>query len=240
MGKFETFVKNTGSKTSEELLGFNSQLPDQCPLLDEIIQAFETEAKNIKDVERNLKDVEEAADQIGDLDWADYNLRNLSGEVEKVRENIIALRTWGQEWKDLAKRLVEYVPRISKPQDLIDIKNGYEPSEDPELSGYRVLAATSGTLHLNLKKKWYDLIESGEKKEEYREVKPYWATRIENFNKNGNGLICFKNGYSKQARGMIVECKGVDLGFCDTKPEWGQPNETHYILKLGKVLWKSV
>ena len=29
-------------------------------------------------------------------------------------------------------------------------------------------------LQLTLKKKWFDLILSGEKKEEYREIKPYW------------------------------------------------------------------
>ena len=33
-------------------------------------------------------------------------------------------------------------------------------------------------LDLVLKKKWYDMIESGEKTEEYREIKPYWANRI--------------------------------------------------------------
>ena len=34
------------------------------------------------------------------------------------------------------------------------------------------------TLHLTLKKKWYDMIASGEKKEEYREVKKYWIRRL--------------------------------------------------------------
>src|SRR6478609_2178429 len=33
-------------------------------------------------------------------------------------------------------------------------------------------------LHLTLKKKWFDMIASGEKKEEYRELKPYWAKRL--------------------------------------------------------------
>lgn len=34
------------------------------------------------------------------------------------------------------------------------------------------------TLHLVLKKKWYDMITSGEKTEEYRAVTNYWATRL--------------------------------------------------------------
>ena len=34
------------------------------------------------------------------------------------------------------------------------------------------------TLDLVLKKKWYDMIESGEKTEEYREIKQYWIQRL--------------------------------------------------------------
>ena len=34
------------------------------------------------------------------------------------------------------------------------------------------------TLHLVLKRKWWDMIASGEKKEEYREVCHYWAIRL--------------------------------------------------------------
>lgn len=33
-------------------------------------------------------------------------------------------------------------------------------------------------LHLTLKKKWFDMILSGVKKEEYREIKDYWARRF--------------------------------------------------------------
>jgi hypothetical protein len=34
------------------------------------------------------------------------------------------------------------------------------------------------TLHLNLIKKWFDMIKSGEKKVEYREITDYWAVRL--------------------------------------------------------------
>ncbi len=34
------------------------------------------------------------------------------------------------------------------------------------------------TLHLTLKKKWFDMIASGEKTEEYREIKSYWIQRL--------------------------------------------------------------
>ena len=34
------------------------------------------------------------------------------------------------------------------------------------------------TLHLNLKKKFFDMILSGYKKEEYREIKPFWIKQL--------------------------------------------------------------
>lgn len=34
------------------------------------------------------------------------------------------------------------------------------------------------TLKLTLTRKWFDMILRGEKKEEYREIKPYWEQRL--------------------------------------------------------------
>lgn len=34
------------------------------------------------------------------------------------------------------------------------------------------------TIHLPLRKKWFDLIKQGIKKEEYREITPYWLSRF--------------------------------------------------------------
>lgn len=44
-------------------------------------------------------------------------------------------------------------------------------------------------LHFSLKAKWYRMIESGEKPEEYREIKHYWAFRlVEKEDQNGARL----------------------------------------------------
>ena len=43
------------------------------------------------------------------------------------------------------------------------------------LGKYRM---TEVLLHLTLKKKWFDLIKSGEKKIEYQRIKDYWKTRL--------------------------------------------------------------
>lgn len=49
------------------------------------------------------------------------------------------------------------------------------------------------TLHLNLKKKWFDMIASGEKKEEYREFKPYWIKRIIDINEPEEDIHAIRN-----------------------------------------------
>ena len=70
-------------------------------------------------------------------------------------------------------------------------------------------------LTLPIKKKWFEMIKSGEKKEEYREIKPYWTKRflktdiefkqelIINSMKEGRcsftKTIIFKNGYGKNS-----------------------------------------
>jgi len=96
-------------------------------------------------------------------------------------------------------------------------------------------------LHLNLKKKWFDMIVSGEKKEEYREISAYW-TRIFSSHIKIKGLryhpsdvmICFSNGYSKTRPHTYVKCEGLRVGY--GKQEWGaEKGKQYFILKLGRV-----
>lgn len=87
-------------------------------------------------------------------------------------------------------------------------------------------------LHLTLKKKWFDMIASGVKKEEYRETKPYWDKRL--LGKDYD-VIRFRNGYAKDSPTMTVEYKGLDVALGVI--EWGAPGETPvYILELGEIL----
>jgi len=41
-----------------------------------------------------------------------------------------------------------------------------------------MVRANKEILHLVLKSEWYDMIDSGVKTEEYREIKPYWEKRL--------------------------------------------------------------
>lgn len=79
----------------------------------------------------------------------------------------------------------------------------------------------STTLNLTLKKKYFNQILSGEKTEEYREVKSYWIKRLTNQNDDGtiNGnsfykefsLVKFTNGYGRNAPSFTIELKGIEI-----------------------------
>lgn len=110
-------------------------------------------------------------------------------------------------------------------------------------------------LRLTLKKKWFDMIRAGVKKEEYREIKPYWISRLfyDGFMLDApiNSRICvneyewrypkkysfieFKNGYGKNAPTMMVEYKGLSKG--NAVPEWSDNWQGEvFVIKLGKII----
>lgn len=80
-------------------------------------------------------------------------------------------------------------------------------------------------LHLVLKRRWYEMIERGEKTEEYREIKTYWTMRLGHFD-----AVKFSYGYTK--RTMMFECRTISVGR--GRKEWGAPDNDVYIIKLGK------
>lgn len=118
-------------------------------------------------------------------------------------------------------------------------------------------------LILPIKKKWFDMILSGEKKEEYREIKEYYETRFQNLfgaitiypssifshrskyellqgeavpeeiRKDSVQEIIFRNGYSKDSKAIKARCK---LRIWKGKSEWGaEPDKQYYILEILSV-----
>ena len=90
------------------------------------------------------------------------------------------------------------------------------------------------TLHLTLKKKWFDMIASGVKRDEYREMKPYWSKRLM-CNKKQYDKILFRNGYSRNAPRLLIEFTRLESGLGIV--EWGAPEAQEvFVLKLGAIL----
>ena len=90
------------------------------------------------------------------------------------------------------------------------------------------------TLNLTLKRKWFDMILAGEKREEYREIKPYWNVRL---GKHYDQVL-FRNGYNPESPTVLVELKEVLRGLGIVK--WGAPERKMvYILKIGKIIFNK-
>lgn len=90
-------------------------------------------------------------------------------------------------------------------------------------------------LTLPIKKKWFELILSGEKTEEYREIKPYYTVRFRNCGLfSGKKVrIRFRNGYGANSPSFIADCT---LGTGCGKPEWGAVSDIkYYILYIGDI-----
>lgn len=115
------------------------------------------------------------------------------------------------------------------------------------------------TLTLNLKAKWYNLIESGEKKEEYRLTKDFWVKRlaksVESYKTQiesresviNDGLdnsdfiteieskpftkIRFVYGYQPN---HYMEFKFDSLYVGVGNKEWGAPDFDVFIIKIGE------
>ena len=113
-------------------------------------------------------------------------------------------------------------------------------------------------LHLNLKKKWFDLIDKGIKKEEYREIKPYWEKRLVDYKAlkanyqaialkrymlgfwtdvckafpKGYTHVLIRYGYTKQ---FIIFTIG-EIKFGIGNPDWGAPSDSVFIITFDKRL----
>lgn len=110
-------------------------------------------------------------------------------------------------------------------------------------------------LILPIKKKWFQMILVGEKREEYREIKPYWTKRIlkelgypeEHWKDIKECLIQmstgryfqihFKNGYGNTVPEIIAECH---LSIGKGKEEWGaEKDKEYFVFHIKKVIWSS-
>lgn len=89
-------------------------------------------------------------------------------------------------------------------------------------------------LTLPIKKKWFDMIKSGKKKEEYREINSYYDSRLYKYTQIDVATdILLRNGYSKNSPTIKIKCF-VDKGY--GKFEWGaEPNKLYYVLKILSV-----
>ena len=93
-------------------------------------------------------------------------------------------------------------------------------------------------LVLPIKKKWFEMIASGEKREEYREIKPYYDSRFMNIfgfdYLNKRVEIVFRNGYSDNSPSVKCLCI-LNKGY--GKQKWGaEVKKEYYILTILEII----
>ena len=102
-------------------------------------------------------------------------------------------------------------------------------------------------LILPTKGKWFNMILSGDKREEYREIKPYYTTRFKKiFEMHPNSnipteldkqLIGFRNGYGSSRPQFTAVCS---LDVKTGKKEWGaEPGKEYYTLHIHEIRERS-
>lgn len=100
----------------------------------------------------------------------------------------------------------------------------------------------NSTLHLTLKKQWFEMIKSGEKKEEYRDITPFWTKRLCAFNEEEGVYeiyhfndVEFTLGYPKKDdEGKRIKFKIDTITIGLGKPEWGAEEGINYfVIRLG-------
>lgn len=113
-------------------------------------------------------------------------------------------------------------------------------------------------LHLILKRKWFEMIASGEKREEYRDTSYYWIRRLcftrvtnpyvycklekccdeclvndSNYSPDRYDTVTFQLGYQNDAPRMTFEIGSITIGT--GREEWGaEPDKYYFIIRLGK------
>lgn len=121
------------------------------------------------------------------------------------------------------------------------------------------------TLHVTLKKKWFDMESNSDpklrKNEEYREIKPYWIKRLlhdvavtdpsisyeelAELIKEESRHVCYcfndfdvyeaKHGYARNAPNLRREILDITIG--KAKPEWSDNWQGNvFIIKLGDII----
>lgn len=114
-----------------------------------------------------------------------------------------------------------------------------------ENEDYLIVWECKAAMEIPISEPWFSMIKSGKKKEEYRDIKPYWRTRFRRifaFEKGADTplekewdrhWVRFRNGYGKSRPSLMAE---VTLHRGTGKLEWGaEEGKEYYVLRIHSV-----
>lgn len=121
---------------------------------------------------------------------------------------------------------------LEYPKEWFERSAEIEGNSDVGVGCSAATCSSPRVLRLTLKRKWFDMIASGEKKHEYREPKPWIMSRIKG---KTYDAVEFSNGYGATVPKMLVRYHGYHIG--KGKAEWGaEAGKEYAVLRLGDIL----
>lgn len=121
MTLYEKIKYDNANESAELNLGMVLPHEYQCPNIDYLL-------RNIGDIQKTL----DIGLKYGDEDSlteaienASYDLESIPDSLEELRNSIIEIRAWGEDWKAIAKLLINSLPE----QQVLDTL-GYELKEE--------------------------------------------------------------------------------------------------------------
>ena len=113
--------------SSEKRYGISKQPSETCPLIDAAMKAVQEAQEYTQRSDRDSE--EELRERLWRIELALSELvqyRN-QGILEDIRNNVSAIRNWGQEWKDLAKQYAPEDEEFSSSNSFIHRPAGFVP-----------------------------------------------------------------------------------------------------------------
>lgn len=100
---WETVKKEYRVKSTEKLFGIEEPPDYQCPAIDKICNTISNISSSAEGNYLGYGN-EDEGERLSDIK---HEVRGLEDELEDVRAAVEYIRNWGQDWKDLAKQIIE-------------------------------------------------------------------------------------------------------------------------------------
>lgn len=122
MERIQDYIVKVKATNSEDLLDITSQPDNLCPKIDAIKESIFSAVRNSLGYCKDIKQTEEIQDAYSlsdDIVWEIENI-DYNKELESLRKEIEQLRSWGNDWKNLAKKLIESKDKVAIEDLLAD------------------------------------------------------------------------------------------------------------------------
>ena len=101
-------------------------------------------------------------------------------------------------------------------------------------------------LNLTVKRKWFDMIKSGEKREEYRStdnaqvlnaVDRFSYRSVRHMPLGNDAVMVLRNGYRMDSPAIAVRVVWLESRFWTVHPEWGEPKDRmHFAIAFDRIV----